>query len=95
MPHVSAILTAAGESTRMGRPKALLPWRGAPLVEYQAASLLAGGASEVVVVLGHEHEAVAQHVEGESVRYVVNPTLSAGKDDLDQGGAQRAGGRSH
>ena len=79
MPHVSAILTAAGESTRMGRPKALLPWRGVALVEYQAASLLEGGASEIVVVLGHEHNLVAPQVVGEGVRYVVNPLYRRGK----------------
>ena len=35
MARVSAILTAAGEWTRMGRPKPLLPWRGTTLVEHQ------------------------------------------------------------
>ena len=79
MPHVSAILTAAGESSRMGRPKALLPWRGATLVEHQASSLLEGGASEVIVVLGHEHETIAPYVRGERVRYVVNPHYALGK----------------
>ena len=72
MPQVSAVLTAAGESTRMGRPKPLLTWCGLTLVEYQVSSLTAGGASEVVVVLGHRHEEVAPHVEGPGVRYVVN-----------------------
>ncbi len=79
MPHVSAILTAAGESSRMGRPKALLPWRGATLVEHQAASLLKGGAAEVVVVLGHEHETIAPHAVGDRVRCVVNPHYALGK----------------
>ena len=72
MPRVSAVLTAAGESTRMGRPKPLLPWRGVILVEYQVASLTAAGASEVIVVLGHRHGEVAPHVEGPGVRCVVN-----------------------
>ena len=72
MPRVSAVLTAAGESTRMGRPKPLLPWRGVTLVEYQVASLTAAGASEVIVVLGYRHEEVAPHVTGADVQYVVN-----------------------
>lgn len=91
MPHVSAILTAAGESTRMGRPKALLPWRGTSLVEYQASSLLEGGAAEVVVVLGHEHEAIAQHVAGERVRYVVNPHYALGKTTSIKAGLRALG----
>jgi len=76
---VSAILTAAGESTRMGRPKPLLPWRGVPLVRYQADSLVAAGVAEVVVVLGHEHELVAPQVGGARVRWVVNPDYGLGK----------------
>ena len=79
MPRVSAVLTAAGESTRMGRPKPLLPWRGLTLIEYQVASLTAAGASDVVVVLGHRHEEVAPYVEGPTVRYVVNRRYRDGR----------------
>ncbi len=46
------ILLAAGESSRMGRPKGLLPWRGTTLLEYQMNSLLQGGCDKVVVVTG-------------------------------------------
>ena len=38
------VLLAAGLSTRMGEPKALLPWMGRSLVEYQLEQL---GASRV------------------------------------------------
>ncbi len=79
MPRVSAVLTAAGESTRMGRPKPLLPWRGVTLVEYQVASLFAAGASEVIVVLGHRHEEIAPHVKGPGARYVVNHRYRDGR----------------
>lgn len=51
---VSAVLLAAGESTRMGSPKALLPWEGTTLLEYQVQQLLQSRCAEVVVVLGHE-----------------------------------------
>ena len=77
--RVSAILTAAGESTRMGRPKQLLPWKGLPLIEYQTASLVEAGVEEVVVVLGFRHEVVAPHVKGTGVRYVLNPDWPLGK----------------
>lgn len=79
MPGVSAILTAAGESTRMGSPKPLLPWCGVTLVEYQVSSLVQAGVSEVVVVLGYQAEAVAPYVRGPNVRYVVNPDFRIGK----------------
>lgn len=50
---IAAILLAAGESTRMGRLKQLLPWDGEPLVAWQASQLKEAGADEVIVVLGH------------------------------------------
>ncbi|MCH7787760.1 MAG: nucleotidyltransferase family protein [Chloroflexi bacterium] len=79
MAGISAILTAAGESTRMGRPKPLLPWRGVTLIEHQIRCLLDGGASEVIAVLGHEANAVVPHVNGPSVRHVLNPDYRLGK----------------
>ena len=79
MPGVSAILTAAGESTRMGRPKPLLPWLGVTLVEYQVRSLIEGGASEVIVVLGHAAGDVSPYVKGTGVRAVLNPDYLRGR----------------
>ena len=76
---MSAILIAAGESERMGRPKPLLPWQGVTLVEYQIAALKQGGAAEVVVVLGHLAEHVIPLVSGPGVRHVVNPEYEQGK----------------
>ncbi len=37
----------------MGQLKALLPWRGATLIQAQVAALEAGGVMPLVVVLGH------------------------------------------
>lgn len=53
-----ALLLAAGESVRMGRPKALLPWQGGTVGEFQVEQLLAGGVERVLLVLGHQAEAV-------------------------------------
>jgi molybdenum cofactor cytidylyltransferase len=79
MRAISAVLIAAGESVRMGRPKPLLSWHGVPLVEYQAAALVEAGVAEVVVVLGHRHELVGPHVKGPGVHYVVNRAYRLGK----------------
>jgi len=74
------LLLAAGESARMGRPKALLPWQGGTLVEFQIEQLLAGGMERVVLVLGHEAEAV-QRVAGSLARtaIVLNQDYATGK----------------
>ena len=79
MPGVSAVLTAAGESTRMGRPKPLLPWHGRTLIEYQVDSLLQAGITQTVVVLGHESAVVARFVDKRSARRVVNESYRNGR----------------
>ncbi len=81
---VSAILTAAGESSRMGSPKPLLPWpsgRGddMTLVEYQVSQLRCAGIDEIVVVLGHRAEEVEPLVRGAGVQSVLNPDYHSGK----------------
>ena len=61
MPWISAILLAAGESSRMGRQKALLPWHGTTLLEYQLAQLSAVEAiGEIIVVTGPEPERITE-----------------------------------
>ena len=48
MPLQIAIL-AGGQSRRMGRDKALLNWRGQPLLAHMVATARAAGAAEVVI----------------------------------------------
>ncbi|MCM3715918.1 nucleotidyltransferase family protein [Alkalihalobacillus oceani] len=50
----SAILLAAGQSSRMGSLKALLPWGGRTLLEKQLDELVQSTIDEVVVVLGFQ-----------------------------------------
>ena len=48
----AAVILAAGASTRMGRPKALLQWGGRPFVAHAIALARAAGCEPVVVVEG-------------------------------------------
>ncbi|MCX4241478.1 nucleotidyltransferase family protein [Paraliomyxa miuraensis] len=52
MSGLAAVVLAAGASTRMGRPKALLRWRGRPFVWHVCQQARAAGAGLVVVVEG-------------------------------------------
>lgn len=79
MYGVTAIITAAGESTRMGQPKALLRWEGVTLIDYQTASLLSGGVTDVVVVLGHEAARIEPNYKMPGVQYVVNSNYRQGR----------------
>lgn len=81
MSSVAAIVLAAGESTRMGTPKALLGWHGLPLVAYQARELARVDAvGEVIVVTGHEPDAVSGAVRAiPKTRTAQNARYRAGK----------------
>jgi molybdenum cofactor cytidylyltransferase len=75
---IAALLLAAGESTRMGRPKQLLDWDGQPLVAWQARQLHDAGAGLVVVVLGHRAEDIRPAVP-DPATVVVNDAYEQGR----------------
>ena len=77
--YISAIVTAAGESKRMGRPKPMLPWQGVPLIRYQVDSLIAAGVDEVVVVLGHHHPNISGVLSDTNSKVVYNEHYLYGK----------------
>ncbi len=80
-----AILLAAGASSRMGTPKALLPWGERTLLGHQISELLATRIARVALVLGAYTDAlvrephVALEVGRGRVRVVVNRAWSEGK----------------
>jgi molybdenum cofactor cytidylyltransferase len=76
---ISAIVLAAGLSARMGRPKLLLPYGERTVVEQVVSVLLASPADEVLVVTGHEREAVELALTGWPVLTVFNPDYAAGE----------------
>ena len=75
---IAALLLAAGESTRMGRLKQLLPWQDEPLIAWQVRQLREAGADDVVVVLGHAAEEIRPAVPAEA-RVVVNEAYKQGR----------------
>lgn len=84
----AAIVLAAGASTRMGQPKALLPWRGSTLVEYAVEGLLAAGAADVVVVLGAVVDEVRNALPPHpAVRWAVNEDYLQGRSSSIRVGA--------
>ena len=80
--RISAVILAAGKSTRMGRSKALLPiGTGETFLARLVATFRAAGIDDVVVVAGHEASAIVDAVErgGADARVVVNEEYEAGQ----------------
>jgi len=85
---IAALLLAAGESTRMGQPKALLPWRGRTLLESQLAILLAAPLEPVMVVLGHRADDLRPLLpESPRLQVVLNPRYAEGRSTSIAAGA--------
>jgi CTP:molybdopterin cytidylyltransferase MocA len=70
---VTAIVLAAGFSTRMGRPKALLDWHGTPFLAHICRTLADAGIARIVAVTGAAHDAACRLHTPASVVWTVNP----------------------
>ncbi|WNI18564.1 nucleotidyltransferase family protein [Actinacidiphila sp. ITFR-21] len=85
--EVAGLLLAAGGGRRLGgRPKALLPYRGRPLVEHAVRELRAGGCARVHVVLGAAADEVRERADLTGCVVVANPRWEEG-----MGSSLRAG----
>jgi len=72
------VILAAGASTRLGRPKQLLQFRGRSLLRRAAETALDSGASAVVVVLGAQAERLQEELTGLPVTIAINPEWEEG-----------------
>lgn len=67
---IAAIILAAGPSTRLGRPKQLLPLGGGTLLSHAIDCAAGGGCDPVLVVVGAHAEEVAPEAERRSAKIV-------------------------
>lgn len=74
---VCAVL-AAGGSSRLGRPKQLVAFRGEPLVRHVARTALASSCARVAVIVGADHGPVETALHGLDVRCVMNAAWREG-----------------
>ena len=78
-PTIAAVVLAAGRSSRMGAENKLLqPVHGKPMLTHVLDALDASKAGRIVVVTGHEREAVEALLEGRHVETVHNPDYAEG-----------------
>jgi len=76
---IVAVVLSAGESSRMGRPKALLPIDGQTFIERIVGALKRGGIERIVVVLGFNADELRQHISHLPVEILVNPDHKLGQ----------------
>ncbi len=91
-----AVVTAAGSAERFGGKKLLAPIDGEPLLDHTIRSLLEGGVTEVIVVVGtdarRELERDVNAMNDPRVRPVENPDPSRGMFSSIQVGVATANG---
>jgi molybdenum cofactor cytidylyltransferase len=75
---VTAVILAAGRASRMGASKALLPLGTESVLRRVVRSATEAGIADVIVVTGHEPEALVAELHDLAVRHVHNPGYDAG-----------------
>jgi len=70
---ISAIVLAAGLSTRMGKPKLILPWGKTTIIGQVVHVLLGAGIIDIVIVTGAYKREVEDAISQYPVRFVHNP----------------------
>ena len=75
---VALLLLAAGASTRMTRPKQLLPYQGRTLLRHAAETAVASGCAPIVLVTGALHEELLAEVAGLPIQVVRNGNWESG-----------------
>src|SRR5579859_1190160 len=76
---VAGIILAAGRSTRLGRPKQLLPLGGKPLLQHVIDAANASTLDEVVVVLGEHATEIGKAISPGRATVVVNERYAEGQ----------------
>jgi molybdenum cofactor cytidylyltransferase len=77
-PFVAGLVLAAGGSSRLGRPKQLLPFGGATLLDHTIATARACEFDQLLVAVGGNADNVRERVNLSGADVVVNPGYGAG-----------------
>ena len=90
MANIAAVILAAGESSRLGRPKQLIQFRGKSLVRRIVDAADEAGCSPIAVVIGSDGKKMAPElkrtsaaiVENENWRNGIGTSIRAGMQSL-------------
>ncbi|HMG24660.1 MAG TPA: NTP transferase domain-containing protein [Kofleriaceae bacterium] len=90
-PRIAAVVLAAGRASRMGSNKLVAELDGEPIVRRTVRAVLGSRARPVVVVTGHEADAVRTALAGLDVRFAHNPDFADGMSTSLRVGVAAAG----
>jgi molybdenum cofactor cytidylyltransferase len=77
-PRVSALVLAAGTSSRMGSNKLLADFHGRPMVAHTVSRIAASAVETISVVTGNQAELIEKALSGNDVSFIHNPHFSEG-----------------
>jgi len=75
---ISAIVLAAGKSSRMGVPKMTLPWGNSTVIGKVIITIQEAGLSNIQVVTGSNQKEVEDVLRGFPVEFIFNPNFTDG-----------------
>jgi molybdenum cofactor cytidylyltransferase len=76
---IAAVVLSAGESSRMGRPKALLPIDGQTFIERIVGALKQTTVGKVVIILGHKAGELKPRIGHLPAEILINPDYKLGQ----------------
>ena len=71
--EIAAIVLAAGQSSRMGAFKPLLPFGNTTVIEQTIAYLRRGGIETIIIVVGHQAGAIKSFLKNHELVFATNP----------------------
>jgi molybdenum cofactor cytidylyltransferase len=77
-PFVAGLVLAAGGSSRLGRPKQLLPYAGSTLLDHTVTTARNSDFDQLIVALGGSADAVREEVDLEGTHVVESPSYGDG-----------------
>lgn len=75
---IYAMILAAGESKRMGKPKLLLPFEETTIIETVINNILSSKADKILVILGSDAEKIRKKIENLPLEITTNPGYQKG-----------------
>ncbi len=77
--QVAGVILAAGQASRFGKIKQLLPWRDKNLINTVVETALLAGLNPIIVVLGADAEEIRATINEDIVQVIINPDWDKGQ----------------